>query len=1186
MVGRCVAPIVVLAGGCAILTLGAVARGGEEPRPVDYNREIRPILSKNCFACHGADDEHRKAGLRLDRREAAVKELESGLTAIVPGKIDESELVVRITTENEAEKMPPPSSGRELTDVEMALLKRWVAEGAAFAEHWSFVKPLRPGLPAVQHPGQVKNGIDHFILARLEQQGLSPAPEADRYALVRRLSLDLRGLPPTLAEADMFVSDSSADAYEQLVERFLSDPAFGERWARLWLDLARYADSKGLGSDPLRTIWRYRDWVIDAFNDNMPFDRFTIEQIAGDLLPGATLEQRMATAFHRNTMTNTEGGTDDEEFRVAAVKDRVDVTTQVWMGLTVGCAKCHNHKFDPVTQAEYYQFYAIFNQTADNDQPDESPVIPAPTAQITAANAEIDSRIIELQKQLDSATPQLAEEQEQWEHPLRSQPAWAVLEPADLKSESGTILKKLDDGSIVASGAAPANDVYTIAARTNLKGLTAFRLETLPDPEFPNGGAGRAADGNFVLSRFDVTIEDATSSAASAVGRFVRIELPGEVKILSLAEVQVFQGAENLARAGKATQSSTDFGGEASRAIDGNTNGIYYGANSTTHTRQEANPWWEVDLGAEKPIERIALWNRTDPGVGTRLANFRVMILDKDRKPLWQQEVGAAPSPSAELAASGRLTISFPRAAADFSQADFPVANALVQKDPSQSGWAVAPNQKQAHAAYFLTASPAGEFSSALVIIRLEQRYKMPQYLLGRFRLSVTASPEVQRRVVIPTDVLAIVDTPAESRTDDQRLKLAAYFRSIAPALQPVRDSIAQLEKSRPQIPTIPVMLELPNDKRRTTHLMVKGNFLTPGAAVEPSLPAKFHPLSKDALPDRMGVARWLVDRENPLTARVMVNRFWAQLFGTGLVETEEDFGTQGDLPTHPELLDWLAVEFMEPTVSPPLRKGGQGGSGQPVIGAATPAWDMKRMIKLIVMSATYRQSSRVTPEALAKDPRNRLLTRGPRYRLEAEIVRDQALELAGLLSHKSHGPSVYPPQPPGLWQAAFNGERTWTTSTGEDRYRRGLYTFWRRTVPYPSMATFDAPSRELCTVRRIRTNTPLQAFVTLNDPVYVEAAQALARRIVTSGGKSTAERAQFALKLCLVRPPRAEQVDDLVALFDQQAAHFRQDVKSAEALATDPLGPLPKEMDPAELAAWTVIGNVLLNLDGVLTKG
>src|SRR5579872_1788870 len=969
----------------------AAALGADDRAPIEFSRDVRPILSKNCFACHGADDEQRKAGLRLDQSEAALKELESGVAAIVPRNVDESELYRRIASDDASERMPPKNSGRALTAAEIATLKRWIEEGAAYSEHWSFVKPIRPGLPAVRQAGWPRNGIDHFILARLERAGLAPSPEADRYTLIRRLSLDLRGLPPSPKEVDEFIRDSSPDAYGRLVDRMMADVAFGERWARMWLDLARYADSKGLGSDPLRTIWRYRDWVIDAFNANLPFDRFTAEQIAGDLLPQATLDQRIATAFHRNTMTNTEGGTDDEEFRVAAVKDRVDTTMQVWMGLTMGCAKCHNHKFDPLSQAEYYQFFAIFNQTADNDQPDESPVMPAPTAAIAERLKEIEGRIAQFKTQADTPTPQLAAEQEEWESLLRVEPSWTVLEPTALTAESGATFKKLDDESILAEGAAAANDVYTFVARTNLKGLTAFRLEALPDTSLPQGGSGRAPDGNFVLSRFGATIEDAEKSGAPVRGRFVRVELPGDTKLLSLGEVQVFEGADNVARAGKATQSSTDFGGEPGRAIDGNTSGDYFAAMSTTHTKTEKSPWWEVDLGAEKPIDRVAVWNRTDGGLGARLANFKVLVLDKDRKTVWQEDVAAAPNPSAELAAAARLGIPLAKAVADFSQKDFAVANSLAQKDVTQSGWAVAPEQGGPHSAWFIAAAPANDFSAALVTIKLEQRYKLPQHLLGRFRLAATTSPDVLRRVSVPAEFLEVVGLPAGRRTDDQRSKLAAYFRSIAPSLKPLRDAIAQLEKSRPEVPTVPVMAELPADKRRATHIMTKGNFLTPGAAVEPAVPAKFHPLAQGAAADRVSLARWLVDRDNPLTSRVMVNRFWAQLFGTGLVETEEDFGTQGELPTHPELLDWLAVEFMEP--APDSKSGGSGAAALP--------WDMKRLLNLIVTSATYRQSSQLSPEALARDPHNRLLTRGPRYRLEAEMVRDQALALSGLLSHK-----------------------------------------------------------------------------------------------------------------------------------------------------------------------------------------
>ncbi|HEX4591221.1 MAG TPA: PSD1 and planctomycete cytochrome C domain-containing protein [Gemmataceae bacterium] len=816
-------PIVISIVAILAMADGAVAAES----PVDFNRDIRPILSKNCFACHGPDDGHRMRNLRLDRRDDALKERRKG-SPIVPGKPDASLLIQRVSAADDDVRMPPAEVGSRLAAEQIETLKRWIAEGANYAEHWAFVRSRPVPPPTVGNSIWEKNGIDPFVLERLSRAGLTPNPPADRYALIRRLSLDLRGLPPTPQEVDGFVADKSPDAYERLVERFLADPAYGERWARVCLDLARYADSAGYGSDPLRPdIYPYRDWVIAAINRNLPYDQFTIDQLAGDLLPGATTEQRLATAFHRNTMTNTEGGTDDEEFRVAAIKDRVDTTGQVWMGLTIGCAKCHSHKFDPISHEEYYRVFAIFNQSADSDKDDERPTMPVPTPAQAAATRRIDGEVARLRGRLKNWTP-------------------------------------------------------------------------------------------------------------------------------------------------------------------------------------------------------------------TRVAS-----------------------------------------------------------------------------------------------------------LVGDWRLGV----------------------PAESLAIDARL--------------------GRLEKSRPKVTKVPVMVELPAKERRETRLMRKGNYRDLADKVEPGVPAAFlSPLSalgrgvggegyilrKPDSPspqpspqrgegdrwDRLALARWILDPANPLTARVAVNRLWAQLFGVGLVETEEDFGTQGEPPSHPELLDWLAIEY--------VRRG----------------WDTKAMLRLIVTSATYRQSSRITPERLAKDPRNRLLSRGPRLRLEAEAVRDQALALSGLLSRKLGGPSVFPMQPDGLWQAAFNGQRTYPTSKGPDRYRRGLYTFWRRTVPYPSMAAFDAPSRETCTVRRIRTNTPLQALVTLNDPVYLEAAQALARRIVQEGGETVEERAAFGLRLCLSRPPRTEQVRELAGLFGEELHHYKEDAAAARKLA----GEAKPGKDDAELAAWTVVANVLLNLDGVLTKG
>jgi hypothetical protein len=956
----------VLLGAFGILVAPS-ARAAGKIAPVDYNRDVRPILSKNCFACHGSDEGKRARKLRLDRRDVAVTKLRDGKTAIVPGSLEKSELVRRITAEDESDRMPPIQTGNTLTAEQIALLQRWIAEGAPYAEHWAFVKPRPQPAPAVHDRAWVRNPIDAFVLARLEQEGLHPSPEADRFALLRRVSLDLRGLPPTPEEVDAFARDASPDAYERMVDRFLADPAYGERWARVWLDLARYADSAGYGSDPLRpNMYRYRDWVIDAFNRNLPYDRFTVEQIAGDLLPHPTLEERMATAFHRNTMTNTEGGTDREEFRVAAVKDRVDTTAEVWMGLTMGCAKCHSHKYDPITQREYYSFFAFFNQSADADRPDEQPTVPAPTPSQAEENRQIDARVAELRKKLETPTPELAAAEAAWAAELRPHADWAVLDPLSFRAEAGTTLRKLPDGSLRAEGPNPAGETYIITARTDLQGITAFRLEALPDPALPGGGSGRAADGSFVLSRVTVTAKPAGPAAGPITGRYVRVELPGPNKMLSLAEVQVFSKGENVARGGSASQSSTDFAGAPGRAIDGNTDGEYFRSNSVTHTRAEANPWWEVKLAQARPIDQITVWNRTDGGTGARLVNFRVSVLDDARKVVWQQDVAEPPSPKRDLSPSGRHTVVLSQAAADFAEYGFSAGSAVSPADLMKNGWAVAPKQREAHALMLVAATPVGGAGSTVLTFRLEQRSKKTGANLGRFRLSATRDARVLRRAAVPENVLAAVDTPAAKRTPTQREELARYYRSIAPELQPVRDEIARLEKSRPSVTNLPVMVELPPKQHRETHLLIKSNFLDPGDKVDATVPAAFGPLPKGAPANRLGVALWLVDRDNPLTARVQVNRLWARLFGTGIVATEEDFGTQGELPTHPELLDWLALEY--------VRLG----------------WDTKALLREMVTSATYRQSSRVTPELVEKDPHNRLLTRGPRYRLEAEMIRDQ----------------------------------------------------------------------------------------------------------------------------------------------------------------------------------------------------
>ncbi len=927
---------------------------------IDFNREVRTILSNNCFKCHGPDKKERQSGLRLDQQQAAYGEAESGEIAIVPGKPDQSELIRRITLDDPEEAMPPPDSGKKLSEREIKTLTEWVRQGGKYAKHWSYEKPVRPNSPTVKTQNWPRGEIDRFILTRLEREGLKPQPAADRHGLIRRAALDLTGLPPALEEVEQFVNDKDPQAYENLVERLMEKKTYGEHWARMWLDLARYADSAGYADDPPRVIWGYRDWVIQSINDNQPFDQFTIEQIAGDLLSEPTNDQLIATAFQRNTLTNNEGGTNDEEYRNVAIVDRVNTTMAVWMGTTIACAQCHDHKYDPISQEEYFQMFAIFNNTEDADRRDESPTLEAYSEQQKQQQKKLGEEIAALEKQIATKVA--------GQQPAEKPPA--------------------------ATG--PLNT------------------------------------------------------------RFVRIELPGQKKFLSLAEVQILVGQDNVARSGTATQINTAFEGPAKLAIDGNTDGDYHAAKSTTHTAEADNPWWEVDLGKSVVIDRIGIWNRTDGDVGPRLANFRIVLLDKKHQPLWLTSVAKPPAPNVDL--------NPPREAGKLSAAD--------------------------------------------------------------------------------------------------RNAVAGYVSSKADENTPEKMRLEKLKKQLASIKGVktPIMRELPENRRRKTRIQRRGNFLDVDKEVTVGLPSTFYSPKEGEKINRLTLARWLMDENNPLTARVIVNRYWEAIFGVGLVRTSEEFGTQGELPSHPELLDWLATELIR------LK------------------WDTKAMVKLLVTSAAYRQSSRLTPELFERDPDNRLLARGPRFRLSAEMIRDQALFVSGLLSKKMYGPPVKPPQPKLGINAAFGGAIDWKTSDGEDRYRRGLYTTWRRSNPYPSMVTFDAPNREVCTIRRDRTNTPLQALVTLNDPVYVEAAQALGRRIAATGD-TTAEKARFGFRFCLARPPADDELQEIVTLYELAHDRLAENPDAANKIATMPIGPAPEGADVVELAAWSVVGNVLLNLDEMFMK-
>ena len=1136
---------------------------------VDFNYDISPIISSKCFHCHGPDEKSREAGLRLDLREAAIKE-NDGVRAIVPGKPEASELMVRITTKDRDEVMPPPKENHPLTPQEVELFRRWISEGAEYKEHWSFVKPARPSVPEV---AGVKHPIDAFIRAKLAGTGLTPSPEADGHALIRRVTLDLIGLPPTPEESNAFVNDQSPGAYEKVVDRLLASPAYGERWAKMWLDLARYADSTGYGSDKFRlTIWPYRDWVINAFNRNLPYDQFTIEQLAGDLLPNATPEQISATAFHRNTLTNVEGGTNDEEWRVAAVKDRIATTGQVWMGLTVGCAQCHTHKFDPITHKDYYSFYGVFNQTEDSDREDEEPKMPLPTAEEKARLRAIDGEIKGLEEKLRGATPELLAELRAWEPKVREAVAWTTLTPAEAKAASLANVAVLPDQSVLVSAMQPATDFYTVKVPGGLGGITGFRIEALTDPQEPAKGPGRFPKGNFALSDFRVSVMPANQDVVKA--RYVRVER-AETGHIHLAEVQAFAQNENIARQGKASQSTTYQGADAGRAIDGNTDGTY-SKKSVQHTGDgDKAPWWEVDLGSERLLEKVVLWNRTDGGVTNRSAGVRLVLLDAERQPVFEQKLDQFEKDNA-VAMNGAKNVPLQNASADFEQPGYEAARAIDAT--SETGWAIGEATGQAHALVVETAKPLDVPDDALLVFTLNQ--KLRDHTLGRFRLSMTTKAAPVRE--LPPAIKDTLATADGARSAKQQEQLVSYFRPISRQFADVQK---QLDGKRAELAAIkpvalPVMRELVQGKRRATHILTKGNYLSPGEKVEPGLLATFASHAPaDATVDRLAAARWLMQPENPLTARVTANRFWSRLFGAGLVETEEDFGSQGALPSHPELLDWLAVTFQSPKTS-------EGDQPSTINHPLSLGWDVKALLRLMVTSATYRQSSKTTPQMIEKDARNRLLARAPRMRLDAEAVRDQALAVSGLLSRKMGGPSVYPPQPDGLWKVAFNGgQNAYPTSKGEDRYRRGIYTFWRRTMPPPSMTTFDAPSRESCTLRRQPTNTPLQAFVTMNDPVFVECSQALARRIVAEGGSATEARLRFALRLATGRPPTDQQVAALAKLHAEEFAEYLTNTAAAMKLATVPLGALPATADPAEMAAWTVVANVLLNLDAVLTK-
>jgi hypothetical protein len=1140
----------------------ATAISAESPKKtaasVDFNRDIRPILSENCYKCHGPDDGARKAKLRFDIRSEALKPAKSGDIPIVPGSLEKSQMISRITATDLDDRMPPVKSGKTLTPAQIDLLKRWVAEGAPYAIHWAYVKPVRPALPLVKRTRWSINAIDRFILARLEREGLKPSLTADRYTLIRRVSLDLTGLPPTPEEVDSFVKDRNPRAFENLVDRLLAKPAFGEHWARMWLDLARYADSAGYADDPPRTIWPYRDYVIRSFNANKHFDRFTLEQIAGDLLDEGDEDDIIGSAFHRNTMTNNEGGTSDEEFRNAAVIDRVNTTMAVWMGTSMACAQCHNHKYDPMTQQDYFRLFAILNNTADADLKDESPVFEIFTPAQQQERKELQGEITQIETKFKTPTSESLVAQAEWESKFPGEQQWIALEPLTMKADSGGSLEHAPENAFKAAPQLKT-ETYRLEFPQDAGRIAALRLEVLPHEKFSEESSANAG---FSISQISAMLLTPSTNRPSV--RFVRLELPGSDKFLSLAEVEVFKGKTNIALQGEASQSSTAFDAAAGLAIDGNHDGDF-DKKSTTHTEKSNNPWWELDLKTAQKIDRITVWNRTDHDLQSRLAGVQIQLLDENRKLLWVRTVTDAPSPKVTYGLNGMDPIQFKNVFAD-SSAGKSDLQSLIQPpgEKKGTGWALNPDDDKRHYLTFLMERPIETVAGSKLQVIIEQKARHDRCPPAYFRVDSSTDERIADYAALPEPLLSSISKKADDRSDSERAALSEYYRAnVAPDLKPERDRLAALKKQTADMPrdTVPVMRELTGDKRRKTHIQFRGNYLSLGDEVTAAIPVAFQPLPKGSNPDRLGLAHWLLDKDNPLTPRVMANRLWEQIFGIGIVRTSEEFGSQGELPANAELLDWLACQF---------RDGDD----------TTASWDIKAFLKLLVTSASYRQSSRVTPELRERDPDNVLLARGPRFRMSAEVVRDQALAVSGLLSQKMFGPPVRPPQPSLGLTAAFGGSLDWKTSEGEDRYRRAIYIEWRRTSPYPSMAAFDAPNREVCALRRTRSNTPLQALVTMNDPVFVETAQALGKRIASASG-TTADKLRYGFRLCLARQPRPPELKRLVSFYDQTKADYLAKPEKAKEMA----GAASKNSEIADLAAWTAVGNVLLNLDETLMR-
>jgi len=1058
----CTAPVIVLArrarlaalvsalGLAALVCLPGAQLAHSADSTLDFNRDVRPILSDRCFACHGPDAEDRQAGLRLDDRGVAIAALESGGTAIVPGKPEASEILARIASTDPDVIMPPPHVNKPVTPAEAEILRRWIAEGAEYRGHWAFERVQRPAVPAVKDAAGPKMPIDRFILARLDHEGLSPNAEADRVTLARRVALDLTGLPPVPADVDAFVADQSPDAYEKYIDRMLASPHFGERMAIEWLDAARYADSHGYQTDSSRSNWPWRDWLISAFNRNMPFDQFTVEQLAGDMLANPGRDQIVATGFNRNHRINGEGGIIAEEWRVETVIDRVETTGQTWLGLTVGCARCHDHKYDPLTQREFYALFSLFNNVPESGTimgaqnrsgGNSDPLHLLPTAEQEQELARLEKMVADAELAVKAEAANIDSLVTAWEDEVRPalakpQEAWESFEPLELRSVGGATFRRSEDGSWFVEGQLPPRDTYEFESLVPAGKFGGLRLEVLPDASLAGGGGfGRGGNGNIVVTKLEAEIEP-----------------PGDAKVI--------------------------------------------------------------------PVE-------------------------------------------------------LKRAEADYQQDGWAAASVL--KGEKGKGWAIdghlADKRQPRHLAVFPDKAVTVPENSRLVI-RLRQE-AFDGHAIGRFRLAFSSDEPSLLGVAglkLPDVVKTGLTADREQRTPEQKAEITKFYRANVDGpirrAEVARDTAKKsVESFRDSLPSAMVMKE---GTPRDAFVLSRGEYDKRGDKVEAALPAFLPRLPEGTKADRLSLAKWIVARDNPLTARVWVNRMWERFFGTGLVKTSENLGSQAEYPSHPELLDWLAAEFME------------SGSMPAVNGQPAKPWDMKAFIKMVLMSSTYRQQATVTPEKLAKDPANRLLARSNRIRLPGEAVRDTALAASGLLVPTLGGPSVRPWMPDGVWDetSKYGDLRGYKPDTGAGRYRRTMYTIWKRTAGPPTMLIFDAPNRETCTVKRSRTNTPLQALALLNETTFVEAAHGLAKRMLAEGGITPADKITHGFRLAIGRRPTPDELATLVGGFEADQKRFTAEPAAAEHYASVGLVPRPEGVPAAEFAAYSLVANVIINLD------